>query len=132
MLTRSPSMHCPSPVTPPSTPHCTPFLNHLLSKNWAFVSLTPARSLYNSAILAIPVSGRSLSLSLLSWSPSPSVLPWSSLVCWPCSAWALPSACFLHYIYSKNLHTLRTAGIKSTTTSGPCVTCVKSLIRKWS
>lgn len=42
--------------------------------------------------------------SPLSFFPSPSLLSSSSLVCQPCSAWTLPSVCFLPYIYNKNLH----------------------------
>lgn len=85
-----------------------PYPKPFLPRDWASASILPAQSLFNSAILATSVSW-SLSPGGLFWSEAPvllSLIPLlslSGLVCHLCSAWTPHSACFLPYIYSKNL-----------------------------
>ena len=80
-----------------------PYPRPLPPRGWASRPLPQPDSYISEPFGYTGLLAQAASLGQLLLPPSPSLLSWSCLVCQPSSAWTLSSACFLPYIYSKNL-----------------------------
>lgn len=100
------------PGAPSSTLHPAPCPKPLPLRGWTSASLLqPDPCTTQSFSLCLSLGQDCLLVGGCSLAPSPSFPSWSGLVCRPCSVWTLPSACFLPYVYSKNL--LHTGVVKT-------------------